>query len=134
MTDNFALLVFGDTRNYGQLFLRTDSKKFRRSYTDYKRTVKQSNKGQTVKRHVLSMLELLQKHICACLSKTFSVVSNVEEKLREALARHVRYWEEDEVDFSVAVAGVKKALAPRSEVTSLDRVEATWSSWRNISP
>ena len=35
---------------------------------------------------------------------------------------------EDEVDPSVAAAGVKKALAPRSEVTALDRVEAAWSS------
>ena len=28
----------------------------------------------------------------------------------------------------LAAAGVKKALAPRSEVTALDRVEAAWSS------
>ena len=34
----------------------------------------------------------------------------------------------DEVDPSVAAAGVKKALAARSEVTVLDRVEAAWSS------
>ena len=35
--------------------------------------------------------------------------------------------EEDEGDPFFAVAGVKKALAPRSEVITLDRVEAAWS-------
>ena len=52
-----------------------------------------------------------------------------EEKLREALVRHAQCWEEDEIDPSVAAAGVKKALVPRSEVTTLDRVEAAWSSF-----
>ena len=47
--------------------------------------------------------------------------------MREALARHAQCWEEDEVDPSVAAAGVKKALVPRSEVTAVDGVEATWS-------
>ena len=36
--------------------------------------------------------------------------------------------EENKVDPSVAAAGVQKALAPRSAVTTLDRVEATGSS------
>ena len=49
-----------------------------------------------VKRHVLSMSEFLQNHICACLSRTFFDGSDVEEeKLREALARHAQCWEED---------------------------------------
>ena len=51
-----------------------------------------------------------------------------EEKLREALARHAQCWEKDEADPSVAAAGVKKALASRSEVATLGRVEAAWSS------
>ena len=46
----------------------------------------------------------------------------------ETLAWHAQCWKEDEVDPSVAVAGVKKALAPRSEVTALDRLEAALSS------
>ena len=51
--------------------------------------------------------------------------SELEEKtLRKALARHAQCWEEDEVDPSVAAAGVKKTLSPRLEVTALDRVEA----------
>ena len=37
----------------------------------------------------------------------------------EALARHAQCREEDEVDPSVAAAGVRKALAPWSVVTSL---------------
>ena len=79
------------------------------------------------------MSELLQKHIGMCLSKTFFDGSDLEEeKLREALARHAQCWEEEEVDHSVAAAGVKKALAPRSEVTTLDRVEAALSSLRGI--
>ena len=48
--------------------------------------------------------------------------------MREALAWHAQCWEEDEVDPSVAAAGGKKILAPQSDVTSLDRVEAEWSS------
>ena len=80
------------------------------------------------------MSELLQKHIRACLSKTFFDGSDIqEEKLHEALARHAQYWEEDQVDPSVAAAVVKKALASRSEVTALDRAESAWSSSRNIS-
>ena len=71
------------------------------------------------------MSELLQKHIRACLSRTFFDGCNVEEEnLREALARPAQCWEEDEVDPFVAAAGVKKALASRSEVTSLARMEA----------
>ena len=35
---------------------------------------------------------------------------------------------EDDVDPSVAAAGVKKVFVPRLEVTALDRVEAAWSS------
>ena len=55
--------------------------------------------------------------------------SDLEEgKLREALARNAQCGEEDEVNPSVAAAGVKKASTPRSEVTTLDSGEATWSS------
>ena len=132
VTDSFTSLVFGDSRKpteYGRVFARTTSKKFLRLYTDYERGVKQSNKEQTVERHIISMSNSLQKHIRACMSRTFFDGSDVEEeKLREALARHAQCWEEGEVDRSVAVAGVKKALATRSEVTTLDRVEAAWSS------
>ena len=72
--DNFASLIFGDSRKppeCGRVFSRTASKKFLRLYTDYEWGVKQNNKEQTVKRHVLSTSELLQKHIRACLSRTF---------------------------------------------------------------
>ena len=54
VTDNFASLMFGD---------KTASKKFLRLNTDYERGVEQSNKEQTVKRHILTMPELVQKHI-----------------------------------------------------------------------
>ena len=82
-----------------------------------------------MKQHALSMSEFLQKRICACISRTFFDGHDLEEeKLRKALARHAQCWEEDEVDPSVAVAGVKEALALRSEVIALDRVEAAWSS------
>ena len=82
-----------------------------------------------MKQHVFSMSELLQKHIRACLSRTFFDGSDIgKEKLREALARHAQCWEEDEVNPSVTAAGVEKALIPRYEVTALDRVEAAWSS------
>ena len=53
--------------------------------------------------------------------------------MREPLARHTQCWEEDEGDFSVAAAGVKKALGLRSEVNALDRVEAAWSSLEDTS-
>ena len=133
VTDNFELMVFGDSRKspeYGRVFSRTASKKCLRMYTDYEeRGVKQSNEEQTMKRRVLPMAELLQKHIRACLSRTFFYGSDFEEKkLREALVRHARCWEEDEIDITVAAAGVKKALALRSEVTAFGRVEAAWSS------
>ena len=79
-----------------------------------------------MKRHVLSMSELLQKHIRACLPRTYLDGSNFEEEtLREAPARHARCWKEDEVDPSVADVGVEKALVPRSGVTALDGVETT---------
>ena len=74
------------------------------------------------------MSELLQKYIRACLSRTFFNGSDLEAKLREALMRHAQCWEEDEVDPSVAAAGMKKTLAPRSKVNALDRVETDWSS------
>ena len=92
--------------------------------------VKQRNKEQTVKRYVLSMSKLLQKHIRASLSRTFFDGSDLEkENLRESLAWHAHCWEGDEVDPSAAAAGVKKALAPRSEVIAFDRVKAAWSSF-----
>ena len=79
------------------------------------------------------MSELLQKHIRAYLSRTLFDGSNVEEeKLREALAWHAQCWEEDEVDPSVAAAGVKKALDPRSEVPALDRLRPHGAPSRNI--
>ena len=110
MTDNFASLVFGDSREspeYGRVFARTASTKFLRLHTDYGRGFKQSNKEQTVKRHILSMSELLQKHIRVCLSITFFDGSGYEEeKLREALAWHAQCWDEDEVDRFVAAAAV----------------------------
>ena len=116
VTDNFASLVLGDFRKppeYGRVFSRTASKKLLRLYAEYERGVKQSNKAQAVKRHVLSMSELLQKHIRACLSTAFFYGSDLEKvKLRETLARHTQCREEDEVDPSVAAAAVKKALAP----------------------
>ena len=78
--------------------------------------------------HGLSISELLQKRIRACLSRTFFDGSYIEEKFREAPGRHTQCWKKDEVDPSVAAAGVKKALASQSEETALDRVEAAWSS------
>ena len=75
------------------------------------------------------MSGLLQKHIRACLSRTFFDGSDVDkENLHEALARHAQSCEEDEVDPYVTAAGLKKPLVPRSEVTALDRVEGAWSS------
>ena len=132
ITDSFASLVFGDSRKppeYGRVFSRTASKNFLRLYTDYERGVKQSNKNQTVRRHnTLSMSEMLQKHIRACLPRTVFDGPDLEEKKwRGALTRHDQCWKEDEVDPSVAAADVKNALAPRSEVTALGRVEAAWS-------
>ena len=87
-------------------------------YTDYERGVKQSKKEQTVKRYIR-----------AHLSRTFFDGSDVEgEKLREALpAPHAQCWAENEVDPSVAAAGLKKTLTLRSEITALDRVEAAGS-------
>ena len=130
MTDNLASLVSTDFRKppkYGRVFSTTASKKFLRLYAHYERGVKQSNKEQTMKCHVLSMSELLQNHFHACLSRTFGDRSSVgEEKLlREALARHYQCWEEDEVD--PCRRGLK-ALASRLEVTALDSVEAACSS------
>ena len=79
-----------------------------------------------MKRHILSLSKLLQKQIRACLLRTLFDGSDIEEeKLCETLERHAQFWEEDEVDPSVAATSVKKALALRSEATALDRVEAT---------
>ena len=79
--------------------------------------------------HILPMSEVLQKHIRTCLSRTFFDGSDFEEKkLGNALAWHAECWEEDEFDPSAAAVGVKKALAPRSEITALGRVGAVWSS------
>ena len=64
VTDKFASLVLGDSREppeYEQGFSTTASKTFLRLYRDYERGVKQSNKKQTVKRHILSTSELLQR-------------------------------------------------------------------------
>ena len=88
-----------------------------------------------MKRHIFSLSELLQKHVRGCPSRTLFDGSDIEEKkVREALAWHAQCWEEDEVDPSVAAAGVKKALALRSEVAALDRLEAAWSSLKDYFP
>ena len=91
-TDNFASFVFGDSRKppeYRRIFSRTASKKSLRLYADYEQGVKQRNKENTVKRHVLSMSELLKNRIRACLSRTLFDGSDLEEaNLREAIARY----------------------------------------------
>ena len=72
VTDNFVSMIFGDPRKppeYGGSCSGMASQTFLRLYADYERGVKQSNKKQTVKRHVLFMFGLLQKLIRACLSR-----------------------------------------------------------------
>ena len=90
----FRVLRFEDSREppkYGRVFSKRASKKSLRLYVDYERGVKQSNKEQTVKRYVVSMAELLQKHIRGCLPRTVFDASSLEENtLREALARHAQ--------------------------------------------
>ena len=74
--------------NMAEFFLGLLSRYF---YACTRATSRESNratKEHTVKRRVLSMSEFLQKHIRACLSRTFFDGSDVEEKLLEALARH----------------------------------------------
>ena len=79
------------------------------------------------------MSELLQKYNRTCLSRTFFYGHDgEEEKLREALVRHVQCWEEDKVDISVAAAGMKKDLTPRSEITVL-KWRPHGASSRNVS-
>ena len=97
VTDNFASLVFDNSRKppeYGRFFSRTAPNNFLRLYTDYERGVKQTNKERTMKRHIFSMSELLQKRIRACRPRMFFYGSDLEEeKLREVLARHAQCWE-----------------------------------------
>ena len=113
---------------YERVFLELLPRNF---YACTQTTSRESNRAtrNTVKRHILSMSKLLQKHIRACLSRTlFDGYDLEQKKVGEALTQHAQYWEKDEVDPSVAAADVKKALALPSEVTALDRVEAAWYS------
>ena len=57
----------------------------------YEEAVKLSNKGRTVQAALLTVTELVPKHIRACLSRTiFDGTVLEEDNLREALARHAK--------------------------------------------
>ena len=75
------------------------------------------------------MTELVPRHIRACLSRTiFDGTVLEEDNLREALARHAKFWEDEDIDPSIAAAGVRKALASHNEPTAMGRVEGQWGA------
>ena len=133
VTYNFASLVLDGSKNHlnmDEFFLELLPRNF---FACTQTTSGESNRAKrkdSETAYILSMPELLQKHIRACLSRTCFDGSDLEEeKLREALPKYDQCLEEDEVDPSVTAADVKKALAPQSEVTALERVEVAWSSF-----
>ena len=114
---------------YGRHFSEAASRKFFQKYAEYEEAVKLSNKGRTVQAALLTVTELVPKHIRACLSRTiFDGTVLEEDNLKEALARHAKCWEDEEIDPSIAAAGVRKALASRNEPTAMGRVEGQWGA------
>ena len=114
---------------YGRHFSEAASRKFFQKYAEYEEAVKLSNKGRTVQAALLTVTELVPRHIRACLSRTiFDGTVLEEDNLREALARHAKCWEDEDIDPSIAAAGVRKALASRNEPTAMGRFEGQWGA------
>lgn len=92
-----------------------------------------TNKGCTVQVALLTVTELVLKHIRPCLSPTICDRSTLEEDGRkEALCRHAKYREDMEINSSVAAAGVRTALATRNEQTTVGQLEGQWGALEEI--
>ena len=94
---------------YGKGYSRDASKLMYHGYIEYRDAVTKTNRWQSVKRYVLTLSEVIPKHVRACLSRNVfegSELSN--DNLLEALAKHAECWKEEEIDAAVAVAGPKR--------------------------
>ena len=102
VTDNFTSLVYiGDSKKTTLVHrLREKSK-----------TEQKGSDGETA--CSLYVRVASEIHFLVSIKNVFDGSDLEEEKLREAQARHGQCWKKDEVEPSVAVAGVKKVLVPR---------------------
>ena len=79
------------------------------------------------------MQELVPKHMQNCVSMTIlDETPPDEDELKHRIQRHVKCCTDTEPDPSEAVAGVKKALAVRSELTAIGRGEGHWSALKEF--
>lgn len=76
---------------YGRLFSEQASRRFFQKYRSYEEALLRSNKGRTVKSVLLTMQELVPKHIQNCIADTiFDGGALDEEELRDGIARHAK--------------------------------------------
>eukprot|EP00903_Cladosiphon_okamuranus_P011351 g10699.t1 len=124
-------LVFGggpSPPEYDSMFSVKSSCDFWKNYQEYKRRIELSNSGQTVQRPLLTISQLLPRHVRRTLARISGLTGELSEAdLTRALCVHGECTADSEVDPPKAAAEVKKLLTMGSESTALDRVDAAWS-------
>ena len=87
-----------------------------------------SNNVQSISRPVLSVSQLQRRSIRSCRSRTYIDGTELQDDdLREALAKHVKYWTGGSIDSSIAVAGMCRRVTMGPEATAVDRTDAVQS-------
>eukprot|EP00903_Cladosiphon_okamuranus_P021516 g19780.t1 len=85
------------------------------------------NSGQTVQLPLLTVSQLLPKHVRRTLARISGLTGELSEaNLTRALCVHHKFKADSVVDAAKAAAEVKKLLTMGSESTALNRIEAAW--------
>ena len=113
---------------YGRTFSRASSLRFYTQYTEYERSMGLCNSGQSIRRPLLTVSQLLRQSIRKCLSRTYFDGTELDEAdLREALAKHAECWTDDTLEPSIAPAAVSRMVVMGTETTAVDRIDAVQS-------
>jgi len=103
-----------------------------REYREYKRAVEISNSGQTVKRPLLKLSQLVPENIRWCLADIYFEDNDegtelTESDLERGLAQHGECWAGSDVNAAEVVDTVQRLLAMRSEPTAVARTDGVRS-------
>ncbi|CAB1115245.1 unnamed protein product [Ectocarpus sp. CCAP 1310/34] len=83
------------------------------------------NSGQSIKRPLLTVSQLLRQSIRKCLSRTYFDGTELEESdLREALTKHAECWTNDTIESAIAAAAVTRMVAIGAAATAVDHIDA----------
>lgn len=122
---------------YNGQFNVENSRTLFQEYREYTRAVEISNSGQTVKRPLLKLSQLVPENIRWCLADTYFEDNEegtelTESDLERGLAQHGECWTGSEVHAAEVVDTVKGLLAMRSEPTAVARIDGVRSRMEEL--